>query len=86
MTAEELIEFARGLANSKKNFLWIIRHDVIKAKATAIPLEFLAETKERSLLASWCPQEADLNHTAIRGFLTHKGWNSMLESICGRVP
>ncbi|PON55385.1 UDP-glucuronosyl/UDP-glucosyltransferase [Parasponia andersonii] len=82
MTAEQLVEFAWGLANSNKNFLWVIRPDVIKGGAATVP----PETKERGLLASWCPQEAVLNHPAIGGFLTHSGWNSTLESICGGVP
>ncbi|PON42801.1 UDP-glucuronosyl/UDP-glucosyltransferase [Trema orientale] len=86
MTAEQLVEFAWGLANSNKNFLWVIRPDVIKGGAATVPPEFLTETKERGLLASWCPQEAVLNHPAIGGFLTHSGWNSTLESICGGVP
>ncbi|PON33831.1 UDP-glucuronosyl/UDP-glucosyltransferase [Trema orientale] len=86
MTAEQLVEFAWGLANSGNNFLWVIRPDVIKGGAATVPPEFLTETKERGLLASWCPQEAVLNHPAIGGFLTHSGWNSTLESICGGVP
>ncbi|PON50347.1 UDP-glucuronosyl/UDP-glucosyltransferase [Trema orientale] len=88
MTAEQLVEFAWGLANSNKYFLWIIRPDIVRGEAagTVPPPEFLTETKERGLLASWCPQEAVLNHPAVGGFLTHSGWNSTLESICGGVP
>ncbi|KAF8411203.1 hypothetical protein HHK36_003747 [Tetracentron sinense] len=38
------------------------------------------------MLASWCPQEQVLKHISIRGFLTHSGWNSTLESVCCGVP
>ncbi|XP_008779905.2 7-deoxyloganetin glucosyltransferase-like [Phoenix dactylifera] len=86
MTNEQLIEFAWGLANSKHDFLWVIRPDLVKGDSTVLPQEFLSETKERGLLASWCPQEAVLSHPSIGGFLTHSGWNSTLESICGGVP
>lgn len=86
MTNEQLMEFAWGLANSKHDFLWVIRPDLVKGETAVLPQEFLDETKERGLLASWCPQEAVLSHPSIGVFLTHSGWNSTLESICGGVP
>ncbi|KAF5199279.1 Glycosyltransferase [Thalictrum thalictroides] len=86
MTPEQMIEFAWGLANSKQPFLWIIRPDLVSGDSATIPPEFVTETRERGLLASWCPQGQVLNHTSIGGFLTHCGWNSTLESVCGGVP
>lgn len=86
MTSEQLVEFAWGLANSKKSFLWVIRPDLVAGKNAVLPSEFVKETKERGMLSSWCPQEKVLTHFAIGGFLTHSGWNSTLESLCGGVP
>lgn len=86
MTNEQLVEFAWGLANSGRQFLWIIRRDLVKGDTAVLPPEFLAETAERSLMASWCPQQEVLNHPAVGAFLTHSGWNSTLESMCGGVP
>ncbi|CAK8537459.1 unnamed protein product [Lathyrus sativus] len=86
MTNEQMIEFAWGLANSKITFLWIIRPDLITGEHAVLPSEFLEETKNRGLLSSWCPQEEVLDHSAIGVFLTHSGWNSTLESVCGGVP
>lgn len=86
MTADQLIEFAWGLANSKQTFLWVIRPDLVAGETAVLPAEFLEEIKGRSLLASWCPQEEVLSHKSIGGFLTHSGWNSTLESICGGIP
>ncbi|WCJ44441.1 UDP-Glycosyltransferase superfamily protein [Euphorbia peplus] len=86
MTTEQLIEFAWGLANTNKEFLWIIRPDVVVGESAILSAEFLEEIKERGYLGSWCRQEQVLSHYAIGGFLTHAGWNSILESLCGGVP
>ncbi|KAL8156012.1 7-deoxyloganetin glucosyltransferase-like [Apium graveolens] len=86
MTAEQLTEFAWGLANSKKHFLWIVRPDIVAGDTAMVPPEFVVETRERGRLASWCSQEQVLKHPAIGGFLTHNGWNSTIESIASGVP
>ncbi|XP_061364239.1 7-deoxyloganetin glucosyltransferase-like isoform X1 [Gastrolobium bilobum] len=86
MTNEQLVEFAWGLAKSNKTFLWVIRPDLVAGENAVLPPEFVTETKNRGLLSHWCPQEQVLAHPAIGGFLTHSGWNSTLESICGGVP
>jgi hypothetical protein len=86
MTSDQLIEFAWGLANSNQTFFWIIRSDLVEGDSAILPREFREETKERGLLGNWCPQEQVLNHPSIGGFLTHSGWNSTIESVCGGVP
>ncbi|KAG4954768.1 7-deoxyloganetin glucosyltransferase-like [Glycine soja] len=86
LTNEQLIEFAWGLADSNKSFLWVIRPDVVGGENVVLPPKFVEQTKNRGLLSSWCPQEQVLAHPAIGGFLTHSGWNSTLESVCGGVP
>lgn len=86
MTPEQLIEFAWGLANSQRQFLWIIRPDLVAGETAILPPDFVSETKDRGMLASWCPQEQVLNHPSIGGFLSHMGWNSTLESLCCGVP
>ncbi|KAM7470626.1 hypothetical protein LguiA_008809 [Lonicera macranthoides] len=86
MTAQQLTEFAWGLANSKKPFLWIIRPDIVVGDSAMLPPEFVTETKEIGKLASWCPQGEVMKHPSIGGFLTHNGWNSTIESISNGVP
>jgi hypothetical protein len=86
MTPQQLIEFAWGLANSEKPFLWIIRPDLVVGDLAVLPPEFITKTEDRGMLTSWCPQEEILKHPSIGGFLTHSGWNSTLESVCVGVP
>lgn len=86
LTRQQLIEFAWGLANSKHNFLWIIRPDLVEGENATLPPEFAEETKGRGMFAGWCPQEQVLNHPSVAGFLTHCGWNSVVESLYSGVP
>ncbi|CAL4966944.1 unnamed protein product [Urochloa decumbens] len=86
MTPAQLAEFAWGLATCGRPFLWVIRRDLVTGEKAVRPEEFFAETKERGLFLSWCPQEEVLSHPSTGLFLTHSGWNSTLESICAGVP
>ncbi|RDX68478.1 7-deoxyloganetin glucosyltransferase, partial [Mucuna pruriens] len=86
MSREQVLEFAWGLANSKRAFLWIIRPDLVIGGSAILSSEFVNETSDRGLIVSWCSQEQVLNHPSIGGFLTHCGWNSTIESICAGVP
>ena len=86
LTPQEVVELGWGLANSNRPVLWVIRRDLIIGESACLSDEFLAEIKERSMIISWCPQEDVLNHRSIGGFLTHCGWNSMLESLSAGVP
>ncbi|KAL0329906.1 UNVERIFIED_CONTAM: 7-deoxyloganetin glucosyltransferase [Sesamum radiatum] len=86
LTPSQIQELALGLAESKKNFLWILRPDLIKGNSGILPPDFTAETKDRGLILSWCRQEKVLNHPSVGGFLTHCGWNSVIEGITAGVP
>ncbi|XWS41596.1 hypothetical protein CRYUN_Cryun17cG0095500 [Craigia yunnanensis] len=86
MSDHHLKEFAWGLANSKHPFLWIVRPDVVMGESAVLPREFMEEIKDRGFITNWCPQEKVLSHPAVGVFLTHCGWNSLLEALSEGVP
>ncbi|XP_077219332.1 7-deoxyloganetin glucosyltransferase-like [Tasmannia lanceolata] len=86
LTCQQLNEFAWGLANTKHPFMWVIRRNIVIDVQAILPQDFMTEIEGRGLIASWCPQEEVLSHPSIAWFLTHCGWNSIVESICGGVP
>ncbi|XP_027179347.1 7-deoxyloganetin glucosyltransferase-like [Coffea eugenioides] len=86
MTENQLVEFAMGLANSMQYFLWIIRPDLVNGGPIDLPPEFFIASKDRGMLATWCNQEVVLSHPSVGAFLTHCGWNSVLESLSAGVP
>lgn len=86
LSAEQIAEFAWGLAKSQVPFLWVVRSDLVYGHSAVLPPEFVEQTRGKGIFAGWVPQERVLTHPATGGFLTHCGWNSILESICGGVP
>ncbi|XP_020586722.1 7-deoxyloganetin glucosyltransferase-like [Phalaenopsis equestris] len=88
LSAQQLAEFAWGLAGSGYPILWAIRPDMVSSggAAAALPEDFVKQAEDRTKVVAWCDQEAVLAHPAIGVFLTHCGWNSTLESLCEGVP
>ena len=91
VTADKLQEFVLGLEDSQAPFLLVLRPNVVdggrqNAVSEILPPGFEERTKSRSLIVSWAPQLRVLGHPATAGFVTHCGWNSMLESISMGIP
>ncbi|CAL5187995.1 unnamed protein product [Lathyrus oleraceus] len=52
-----------------------------------LPEGFVSRTKDVGIVVPlWAPQAEILKHPATGGFVTHCGWNSVLESILNSVP
>lgn len=86
LTSQKLVELAMGIADSEHPFLLIIRPDLVNGATAILPPEFGRETEGRAFITGWCPQEEVLNHRSVGAFLTHCGWNSVLESLSAGVP
>ncbi|KAL6845606.1 hypothetical protein ACP4OV_025101 [Aristida adscensionis] len=89
-SAAQTRQVARGLEMSGQRFLWVVRRPPGEDDGdldVLLPEGFLDRTKGRGLVVTpWAPQREVLAHGAVGGFLTHCGWNSVLEAVVGGVP
>nr|XP_009398946.1 PREDICTED: UDP-glycosyltransferase 86A2-like [Musa acuminata subsp. malaccensis] len=81
-------EIAYGVLDSKSRFIWVIRPGSGSTSEATPPLPegFIDACKGRGMVVPWCRQKQVLQHPAVGGFLTHCGWNSILESMWCGVP
>uniref|UniRef100_A0A0D9XRR9 2,4-dihydroxy-7-methoxy-2H-1,4-benzoxazin-3(4H)-one 2-D-glucosyltransferase n=1 Tax=Leersia perrieri TaxID=77586 RepID=A0A0D9XRR9_9ORYZ len=89
MDSHEFLEMAWGLADTKQPFLWVVRPSLIRGVSLnpdELPGALLEEINGRGKIIPWAPQEEVLCHPSIYAFVTHNGWNSMIESISEGVP
>ncbi|WVZ68930.1 hypothetical protein U9M48_017802 [Paspalum notatum var. saurae] len=101
LPTEQVKEIAVGLENSGQRFLWVVRTPASSDDdrkryweqraetdlGALLPEGFLERIEGRGLVVkSWAPQVDVLNHPATGLFVTHCGWNSVLEAIAAGVP
>ncbi|CAL0315636.1 unnamed protein product [Lupinus luteus] len=82
-------EIALGLQHSGVKFLWAMHSaPTIDNADKTLPEGFLEwmEVEGKGILCEWAPQVEVLSHKAIGGFVSHCGWNSILESLWFGVP
>lgn len=81
---------AQGLQDSMKPFVWAIRPPVgFDPKGEFKPEWLPPGFEERSqglLIHKWAPQLEILRHRSTGAFLSHCGWNSVVESFSQGVP
>ncbi|KAI3838853.1 hypothetical protein MKX03_002629 [Papaver bracteatum] len=90
MSKEEIQEVAYGLELSEVNFIWVIRfpdnHEG-EGLAQVLPKGFMERIGEKGMVVEkWAPQAKILGSSKIGGFVSHCGWNSVLESMKYGVP
>ncbi|XP_059460905.1 UDP-glycosyltransferase 88F3-like [Corylus avellana] len=99
-SAAQVKEIAHGLERSGQRFFWVLKKPTRDQKTKHIekstaefdlegvlPKGFMERTKDRGMVVKkWAPQVAVLRKQAVGGFVTHCGWNSVLEAVVAGVP
>ncbi|CAN7011079.1 unnamed protein product [Brassica oleracea var. botrytis] len=88
LAATQVKEIAQALEIVGCRFLWSIRTD---PKEYPNPFEilpdgFMNRVSGLGFVCGWAPQVEILAHKAIGGYVSHCGWNSILESLRFGVP
>ncbi|KVH93295.1 UDP-glucuronosyl/UDP-glucosyltransferase, partial [Cynara cardunculus var. scolymus] len=83
-TTSQLHEIAMGLEACNENFIWVIKNE----REGWMPEGFEARMKVNGkglIITGWAPQTLILDHESVGVFVTHCGWNSVLEGISSGV-
>ncbi|XP_030505734.2 UDP-glycosyltransferase 92A1 [Cannabis sativa] len=95
ISTSQMMELGMALEASGKSFIWVVRPPIefdINGEFRAeewLPKGFeerMRESKRGLVVHQWAPQVTILGHEAVCGFLSHCGWNSVLESLSYGVP
>ncbi|KAM7250428.1 hypothetical protein ACFE04_022311 [Oxalis oulophora] len=80
MSTEQIREIGDGLVKSGCIFLWVVNVKKVDLEA-ALGYELLQRLNDQGLMAmDWIDQNEVLAHNSVGGFLSHCGWNSVVEA------
>uniref|UniRef100_A0ACD5U183 Uncharacterized protein n=1 Tax=Avena sativa TaxID=4498 RepID=A0ACD5U183_AVESA len=98
VSAAQLKAIAHGLESSGHRFLWVVRTPPADPAKfflprpppdldALLPEGFMERNVDKGMvLKMWAPQAEVLRHAATGAFMTHCGWNSILEAASAGVP
>ncbi|XP_058194869.1 UDP-glycosyltransferase 89B2-like [Rhododendron vialii] len=85
LTSKQTEALAAALERSEVHFIWCVQEHVA-GRGDSIPEGFGKRVGERGFIVrGWAPQVAILSHRAVGVFVTHCGWNSVLEGVAAGV-
>ncbi|KAJ9538249.1 hypothetical protein OSB04_030982 [Centaurea solstitialis] len=83
-TASQVFEIAMGLEACGESFIWVIKNEQERSLPEGFEVRMKALGKGL-IITGWAPQTLILDHESVGGFVTHCGWNSVLEGLAGGV-
>ncbi|CAM8979581.1 unnamed protein product [Rhodiola kirilowii] len=94
MSKDQIQEIAKALITSKFAFVWIVKGSKVDrddkddlTKLLGEPfLKIIKSSRSGMVVNEWVNQESILSHSAIGGFVSHCGWNSVTEAAARGVP
>ncbi|KAG6663980.1 hypothetical protein CIPAW_02G059400 [Carya illinoinensis] len=93
-SSSQMMQLAIGLEGSGKSFIWVVRPPLGfdlngEFRAEWLPEGFeerMKQSRRGLIVRNWAPQLDILSHKSTGAFLSHCGWNSVLESLSQGVP
>ncbi|XP_027361678.1 UDP-glycosyltransferase 89A2-like [Abrus precatorius] len=87
---EQMEALAFGLERSETRFVWVVKtpstEELKKEGYGLVPDGFENRVSDRGLVVTgWVPQVEILGHRVVGGFLSHCGWNSVMEAMVAGV-
>ncbi|XP_027348668.1 UDP-glycosyltransferase 13-like [Abrus precatorius] len=92
MGRDQIREVGEGLVRSGCKFLWVVKDKIVDKEEEVgldevLGLEVLERMREKGLvMKEWVDQSEILGHQAVGGFVSHCGWNSVMEAAWTGVP
>ncbi|GMN34602.1 hypothetical protein TIFTF001_042086 [Ficus carica] len=86
LSRAQMEEIGKGLLDSGRPFLWVIREKAKKDDGEGEKLSCQEELEKVGKIVPWCCQVEVLSNSSLGCFVTHCGWNSTLESLVCGVP
>ncbi|KAL0435459.1 UNVERIFIED_CONTAM: UDP-glycosyltransferase 92A1 [Sesamum radiatum] len=95
ISASQMMNLAKALDASSRNFIWAARPPLeadINAEFASdkwLPEGFPQRVHDQGrglIISRWAPQVKILAHNSVAAFMSHCGWNSVLESLKNGVP
>ncbi|KAF8015249.1 hypothetical protein BT93_H0909 [Corymbia citriodora subsp. variegata] len=92
MSRDQTRELEKGLEKTGWRFFWVLKTSKVDKDDQEdaehfLNESFLEKTKDKGLvIKGWVEQQEILRHPAIGGFLSHCGWNSVMEGAIHGVP
>ncbi|KAF6148952.1 hypothetical protein GIB67_026697 [Kingdonia uniflora] len=87
----QMLEIAAALESSCQHFIWVVlgKNQNEEDDGEWLPEGFEERMKDSNkglIIWGWAPQVLILDHPSIGGFMSHCGWNSVLEAVSSGVP
>lgn len=85
---EQMREIGNGLMRSGCKFLWVVKDKIVDREEKEVGLEdvlgveLVEKMREKGLvIKEWVEQSEILGHRSVGGFVSHCGWNSLMEAV-----
>ena len=92
MSRDQIREIGHGLIRSGCRFLWVVKDKKVDKEEEegleeVVGHELMESLKAKGLVVkNWVDQGEILGHKAVGGFVSHCGWNSVIEAAWHGVP